>query len=328
MKKVILPLLFLTMESIPLNMCAQDKLFSGYLSKAGMLSVILPESNAREITEMKLSGYMDARDFDYIKWYCTRIQTIDLSDIVIETYTGEDGTNEGFYDTYFANEIPTGAFYYWGKSKKHNYSGIPKNEGMSSITKITLPSSIKSIGRKAFADMPRLESITIMAIDPPKVYESSFSKLPKEAVLYVPKGTKARYSSAEGWLEFKKIVEINENGDIILTNSPLVGTWKTTIIEALGEKRKASETDYLQLKPDWTYIRVEEENGTPYVTKGTWTTSKDKFTLHKKDGDEEDISFNYEILELNSGKMKVIMLRIIEYMEKVQDKVILQYLKN
>jgi len=327
MKKFFQLLTLLAIFFLPFKISAQDKQFSAYLSKAGMLPYVLSKEKAKYINELKLSGHMDARDFEYIKWYCKRVQTIDLAEVTIDAYSGEDGTNEGYDAAYYANEIPTGAFYYWGTSKNHRYSGTPKNEGMSSITKIILPKGTESIGSKAFADMPRLESITIMASNPPKVHESSFIRLPREARLSVPQGAKARYRSAEGWDEFREIVEVNENGLLLLTDSPLVGTWKTTEKEGWGQKLRTTETDFLQLNPDWTYIRVEEKDGEPYVTRGTWTITDNKFTLQKKYG-EEDILFNYEIIEMTSNKMKVSMLHITEFLEKVKDSAITKFIKK
>ena len=302
--------------------------FSAYLSKAGMLSSVLPESDARDVLMLKLSGHMDARDFNYIKWYCRRIQIVNLADVVIDAYTGENGTNEGYDETYLANEVPAGAFYYWSTSKYHNFSGMPKNEGMSSLTRIILPRGIKSIGRKAFSDMARLESVAVLSLYPPKLHVGSFAKLPKDTKLYIPKGAKSRYLSAGGWDVFKDIVEVNANGDFIMIDSPLVGTWKTTRIEGWGEPANHAGIEYLQLMADGSYIQVEEENGEPHVTRGTWTSSDKKFTLHKKDGELAGSSFDYEIIELNINMMKVSMWRVIAYMEKVQDSVIRQYIKK
>lgn len=302
--------------------------FSAYLSKAGTLSSVLSKNDAKKILELNLSGHMDARDFNYIKRYCKRIRVIDLADIVIDAYTGDYGTNEGDNDTYLANEIPAGAFYYWGASKIHDSSDMPKNEGMSSITNIILPQRIVSIGRKALADLPSLESISIMAPYPPKVHESCFARLSKDTKLYVPKGAKSRYRLAEGWAYFKEIVEIDVNGNILMADNPLIGTWKTTHVQGWGKSDNVVETDYLQLNADGSYIQVEKEDSVTYISKGTWTVSKNKFTLHKKDGELAGSSFDYEILELQSNKMKVSMWRVIMYMEKVQDSVIKQFIKK
>lgn len=315
-------------ENIEYSDSTNTELFSAYLSKAGMLSSLLSKSDAKEILKLKLSGHMDARDFEYIKWNFTRIQVIDLSDVVIDAYSGDDGPNEGNDDIYVANEIPAGAFFFWSTSKKHHYTGMPKNEGMSSLTKIILPKGVKSIGRKAFANMLRLENITIMTANPPKVHDSCFMKLPREAKLYVPKGSKSHYRSAEGWNEFKDIIEVNANGDPILTDSPLVGTWKTIRLEGWGEAIDSVGIDYLQLKADSTYIQIEEEGGVPIITRGTWTTSGNEFTLHKIDRGKTGFSFQYKIIEIKSNRMKVSMWRVIAYMEKEQDNVIIKYLRN
>ena len=84
----------------------------------------------------------------------------------------------------------------------------------------------------------------------------------------------------------------------------------------------------MQLKIDGSYVHVEEEDGIPFVTRGTWTTSGDKFILHKKDGGQTGSSFEYEIIELKDNNMKVSMWHVIAYLEKVQDSVIKQYLKK
>ncbi|WP_091844205.1 lipocalin family protein [Prevotella sp. ne3005] len=312
-------------ESIEYSNHSSKDMFAAYLSQAGMLSTVLSETKAKNVLEMKLSGRIDARDFDYIKWYCNRIQVIDLKDVVIDAYIGEDGTNEGIYDTFYANKIPTGAFFYWGTSRKHSLTGIPKNEGMTSLKKIILPNNIDSIGEKAFANMAQLESVTVSTPYPPKAHRNSFQGLSRKARLYIPMGTKTRYRSAEGWDEFVEIVEVNESGTPIISDNPLIGTWKTTRIEGWGESVSTAGLDYLQLKADGTYIHVEEEDGIPFVTRGTWTTSEDKFILHKKDGGQSGPSFEYEIIELKDNSMKVSMWRVIAYLEKVQDSVIKQY---
>ena len=114
-----------------------------------------------ELLKLKLSGHMDARDFDYIKWDCMKIEEVDLSDVVIDSYSGSDGTNEGYDASYGANEIPLGAFFYWVNSYKYNYAGRPSDEGMPSLKKIILPQGIKAIRRNAFARAYNLTEINI-----------------------------------------------------------------------------------------------------------------------------------------------------------------------
>ena len=56
---------------------------------------------------------MDARDFDFIKWDCMKVEVVDLSNVEIDSYRGKEGTQEGENVSYEANEIPSGAFFYW-----------------------------------------------------------------------------------------------------------------------------------------------------------------------------------------------------------------------
>ena len=72
------------------------------LERAGTLSNKLSKTQASELLKLKLSGHMDARDFDFLKWDCIKIQQIDLSDVVIDSYSGGEGTEEGTNKTYAA----------------------------------------------------------------------------------------------------------------------------------------------------------------------------------------------------------------------------------
>ena len=148
-------------ESIEFVEDDYDTSASIYLEKAGTLSSKLSKSQASELLKLKLSGHMDARDFDYIKWDCMKIEEVDLSDVVIDSYSGSDGTNEGYDASYGANEIPLGAFFYWVNSYKYNYAGRPSDEGMPSLKKIILPQGIKAIRRNAFARAYNLTEINI-----------------------------------------------------------------------------------------------------------------------------------------------------------------------
>lgn len=171
MKKLYSTIMMLAMmiAALSLTACGGDDEEDGgagasasiYLEKAGTLSSKISKSQASELLKLKLSGHMDARDFDFIKWKCMKIEVVDLADIVIDKYVGADGTNEGYDATYEANEIPLGAFFYWTTSRKYNYEGMPKDEGMASLKKIVLPQGIKAIRRNAFARAYNLTEINI-----------------------------------------------------------------------------------------------------------------------------------------------------------------------
>lgn len=78
----------------------------------------------------------------------------------------------------------------------------------SNIKTIRLPSTIKLIGECSFSYCKSLIYLCINCEEPPKIHDRSFENFsPAQCTLYVPKGCKARYQQAEGWKDFKKIVE-------------------------------------------------------------------------------------------------------------------------
>ena len=113
---------------------------------------------ARNFTNLKIHGEMDARDFYFLKTFSTMLEYLDISDVKIKEFYGPYGTMHDFHSMaqlndvqYDADEIPSGAFFYW----------IPKDEGMPSLREITLPDGIVRIRRNAFARAYNLTKINI-----------------------------------------------------------------------------------------------------------------------------------------------------------------------
>ena len=80
-----------------------------------------------------------------------------------------------------------------------------------SLTSVTIPNSVTSIGDYAFEKCESLKSIYMLCEVPiecsPSFEESSL----KEAVLYVPTGTKTEYEKVDPWRNFWNIVETDFN---------------------------------------------------------------------------------------------------------------------
>lgn len=113
---------------------------------------------ARNFTNLKIHGEMDAHDFYFLKTFSTMLEYLDISDVKIKEFYGPYGTMHDFHSMaqlndvqYDADEIPSGAFFYW----------IPKDEGMPSLREITLPEGITRIRRNAFARAYNLTKINI-----------------------------------------------------------------------------------------------------------------------------------------------------------------------
>ena len=92
--------------------------------------------------------------------------------------------------------------------------------GNTSLTEILLPETITAIGSGAFKNCIHLVSIAIKAITPPTLLNSAassprrassvFEGVNKETcILFVPEGSLNAYKAAEGWNEFKNIIEYN-----------------------------------------------------------------------------------------------------------------------
>lgn len=138
-----------------------EKQVSVYLQQAGTLFSQISKTQASNLLRLKVSGHMDARDFDFIKWDCMKVEEVDLSEVVIDSYSGLEGTEEGNNKTYAANEIPSGAFFYWRDVHKYIYDGMPIEKGKESLKKVVLPQGITAIRRNAFAGAINLTKINI-----------------------------------------------------------------------------------------------------------------------------------------------------------------------
>lgn len=78
----------------------------------------------------------------------------------------------------------------------------------TSLKTVNLGPLVTKIGDSAFAGCTSLAEIISENPIPPSVETNAFDYVDKQnCVLYVPKGSKAKYSVDDGWKEFQKIVE-------------------------------------------------------------------------------------------------------------------------
>ena len=74
----------------------------------------------------------------------------------------------------------------------------------TAISKITLPASLKKIGKHAFYGCDKLRSIYSNAATPPQLVD----KISETVTVYVPKGTLELYTSDSKWNTAKAILEM------------------------------------------------------------------------------------------------------------------------
>ena len=87
----------------------------------------------------------------------------------------------------------------------------------SGLESLTIGSGVTSYGNSAF-QCSKLTSVTVSSSTPVAITQNVFTNR-TNATLYVPKGSKSAYQTANYWKEFKEIIEIDPSGiDQIMSN--------------------------------------------------------------------------------------------------------------
>lgn len=114
------------------------------VATAGGLLSALTETELTTVTNLTVTGTIDAQDFKTMRDKMTKLAVLDISGVNIAEYTGTLGTIGSGNYLYPANTMPVSSF----NTKR-------------SLTSVTLPSTITSIGRSAFDACSKLSSINI-----------------------------------------------------------------------------------------------------------------------------------------------------------------------
>jgi hypothetical protein len=115
----------------------------------GTLSSLLNADEKNTITNLILSGNIDARDFTCMRDEIIMLNEVDISGVTIASYSGSGGTNTS-KTNYLANQIPEYAF-----------SNNTTSKGKVSLAHILLPGNITFIDNYSFFACTGLLDITI-----------------------------------------------------------------------------------------------------------------------------------------------------------------------
>ncbi len=188
---------------------------------AGGLSTSLTSTELSSTAYLIITGTMDARDFKTMRDNMPELAYLDITGTIISAYTGAEGTWM-YSSAYYANAIPTNAFYNSNNSvAKTSLISVklPSNvisidysafKGCTGLISFTIPSSVTSLSYYAFQGCSNLTSIYVNTTSPIDLTNSNmvFDGVNKtNCTIYVPYATKGLYAVANQWKDFTNIVE-------------------------------------------------------------------------------------------------------------------------
>lgn len=154
------------------------------------------------------------------------------------------------------------------------------------LTSLTIGNKIQRLESSALSSCTQLKEIHCLPTTPPRTTNYCFdSEVLQNCKLYIPKGSYNAYWVAQGWGDFKNIIE----GDGSIELSLIIGTWK--LITHTGQI-----ATHVAFKNDGTFNYTSTEDDT-YSEHGIYKIENN--VLYEKFSDEDTWSMS-EILTLNS----------------------------
>ena len=244
-------------------------------------SIIIPESvtsieyyvfrDCSNLTSVTIGSGVTSMDGDVFMgtpWYNNQPEGVIYINKVLYKYKGTMPENTNF-------EVKSGTICIAGYAFAGLADGLFK--GCPGLTSITIPNSVTNIGNRAFVNCVNLSSIIIgngvttvefqafagcsglshvivkKNIPPKYVITGSYDYVPPETcILHVPAESKNLYQKAEGWQDFKNIVEDADNFSAIEN----VQISKVTVYP-----NPVSENFFISGITENTFVTISDING-------------------------------------------------------------------
>ncbi len=189
-----------------------------YVAKPGTLISMMTEAEANAITNLTLTGKINAIDFKHLRNEFKNLEVLDLSNADIKMYVGKDGTYPEKTYVYMPNFIPAYAF-----CRMEN--GQPK--GKSSLKKIILSDKTKSIEDAAFKGCENLKICQLRKKTAPNLLSEGLTD--SITAIFIPLGSSDEYRRKNNWETFAFI-----EGEPLEANIQvgLMGSLESEIIKA------------------------------------------------------------------------------------------------
>lgn len=254
-----------------------------HLAKPGTLSKQLSYNQLSEISNLTLTGEMNAKDFHLINSNMPELRSLNMKDVQIIAYSGTTGP-QSLCRQYPQNELPVDAF--WNKKYLENVQ-LPDNvvsigngafagclsltsiklppslqlidsaafEGCIKLKVIEIPSSVNSISAKAFNLCSSLENVKLNE-GLKSIGQLAFANCPVLTELALPKSLKNIGAAAFAHCENLREIDVYNPRPAILSNddvSPFVGLNKLTLfvpVQSVQEYKSADVWgDLKRIKP-------------------------------------------------------------------------------
>lgn len=163
-----------------------------FVSKPGTLISMMTEEEANSITNLTLTGKINAEDFKHLRDEFPSLKVLDISNAEIKMYSGKAGTypNDKFY-IYMANFIPAYAF-------SNEVDGVAK--GKQTLEKVVLSEKIKNIEDAAFKGCENLKICQIRKKTAPNLLPEALAD--SITAIFVPLGSSDEYRYKNRWQNF------------------------------------------------------------------------------------------------------------------------------
>lgn len=164
-----------------------------YVNAGGLKTAL--EGRLDVISDLSITGKIDARDFKTMRDNMPELVVLDLSGATIVAYSGADGTKDPFWGVvnYLADVVPASAFYI-SSGKKLTTVLLPVSTKMidesafrscSFLRNFVLPEQLITIGFSAFSNCSSLKAIDIPSLVT-AIGNSAFSSCSKLSSVTIP----------------------------------------------------------------------------------------------------------------------------------------------
>lgn len=257
-----------------------------HIEMAGSLSSMIAASKKYQITNLTLTGTINEADIRFLKEMAGcrtegKLAKLDITkcEIVDALYRPNNIIASNMFSYCEALEtilLP----------QKVTEIGASAFSECTNLSSITIPNSVLSIGFNCFSDCTQLQEIHCLPITPPTITEFCFdSEVLNNCKLYIPKGTYNDYWIAQGWGDFKNIIE----GDGSIDSALIIGNWKLLT-------HNGQVATHVTFNNDGTFLYTSVNDGA-YSEHGIYKIENN--ILYEKFSDEDTWCMS-EIFTLNS----------------------------